>query len=124
MAKRYFKYADIMLDSRGRYTPSHTIYIPKLIGKAEIFDEVKTWIQTPNTLLNFGYVEYDISIDSDITELFSLTNMHWISELSVEEAKTMLVNNNYVDDWTGTFEITPETTIWEEVIPAVTLTIE
>jgi len=52
MTKRFFTYADIMLDKRGIYTPSHTIYIPKLIGKAEVFDEVKLGIETPNSLLN------------------------------------------------------------------------
>lgn len=122
--KRFFTYCDIMLDSRGRYTPSHTIYIPKLIWKAEVFDEVKLWIETPNSLLNFWYVEIlDESINDDITTLFSLPNMHWIREITNTEAKQLLLDNWYIEIDTNIVRIREESIddITWETIPEITI---
>jgi len=71
--KRFFKYVDVQLDKRGKYTPSHTIYVPALADKAKVEDEITIGIETPNSTFNLGYVDViDQTIDADVTELFAL----------------------------------------------------
>lgn len=129
MPKRYFTYADVMLDKRWVYTPSHTIYIPTLIGKAEVFDEAKMGISTPDSLLNFWYINQPIPdwpVSDSITKLMNLPNMHWITEISQNDAKQMLLDNWFTEVSTNTIELHPEyedELTWETV-PAVLLVLE
>ena len=106
--KKYFTYADVLLDKRWTYTPSHTIYIPNLVWKAEVFDEAKTPIETPNSIVNFGYIEItDETAEQDVIDLLALPTMHGIKQITQTEAKAMLINNGYIENPINTFELIP-----------------
>lgn len=125
MSKLYFDYVDVKLGAKGNYTPSYTTYIPLLAWKAEIHDEVITGIKTPNSFLNFWYIEIsDITVTADIQNLLARPNVNSMKELTIAEAKAMLEANGYID-WGSGYEITPAWTwIDWEVIPAVYLIID
>jgi hypothetical protein len=124
--KKFFKYVDISLDKKGLYTPSHTIYIPALYGKAIVQDEITSWIKTPNSVFNFWYIDIqDVSVETAIDELLALWGIHWIKAITTTEAKAMLTANGYVEDPVNGFEISPETTDVDwTIIPSKFLIIE
>lgn len=124
MLKKYFTYADVLLDKRGVYTPSHTLYFPNLAWKVEVIDEVLSGISTPNSILNFGYINIiDPDSEASVNELLTLPNMHWIKEITVDEARTILDTNWYVHDGNYVYTIQDEyiDEITWETVPAKTI---
>ena len=123
--KKWFKYVDVQLDKRGYYTPSHTVVVPALVGKATVEDEQTIGIQTPASTFNLWYINIiDETITADVDELLALGGMHWIKAITTTEAKQMLLDNWYTEISTDVIEIAPEM-VWIdwEIIPQKTLTI-
>ena len=124
MAKKFFKYLDVQLWRRWKYTPSYTITIPALEWKAKVEDEQTIGITTPNSVFNLGYVEIiDPTIETTVDELFTLWGMHGIKAITVEEARTMLDENGYLHDGSFNYTIREEITEMGFESPAVTLAI-
>ena len=112
MSKIYYDYLDIKMGRRGNYTPSEMIYVPALYGKAMVYDEANTSIKTPNSVYNFGYIEIlDETVLTTVQDLVTRRGQAlWMSPMTTEEAKAMLVANGYVEDPVLGFEISPAIT--------------
>ena len=119
MTNIYVKYIPIHLDKKWYYTISHQIKIPFLEWKVVIKDEPILWIETPNTVYDFGVIE--VLDDTLVTEVETLIDEIGVAvamkKITNEEARQMLLDNNYIETENG-FLIQEAITDWWIEIPA------
>jgi len=119
MTNIYVKYIPINLDRRWVYTISHQIKIPVLEWKVVIKDEPILWIETLNTIYDFGIIE--VLDDTLVTEIETLVDEIGtavaMKRITNEEARQMLLDNNYIETENG-FLIQEAITDWWIETPA------
>lgn len=127
MKRFYFDYLDMHLDRRWNYTPSHSVYVPTLIGKAVVYDEANTPISTPNSDFNFGYIEVsDVTKEAVVQDILTRKwPALWMNEITLTQARAMLDANWYTHDGNYLYTIVPAWTneLTGEPTPAVTLNV-